>query len=381
MGITHTDFIIDCWECYKGSQMKLLYLWLAVLLPIAMSRQYQEYRGYDDHDESPAHGCHDELRRCSPSSCRWNGDRCKKTCGLCKDHDNHDDHSFRPKRPFPKEVSKPARGCQDKRNHCRRGDCRWDGDMCKKTCGLCKAHDNYDDHYSPHRPKTTFPPELERPDRTCKDESRRCKRSQCKWYGGRCKKTCGLCNDKDHLDDHDDHDDHDNNDYDEKNEDQDYDYHDEDDSCVDSYNDCPRIARNNLCDIYPGKCCKSCKGSREKPVSRCKDESTHCRTSKRFMCKTYPDKCEKTCGKCKETKKNSKCKDERDNCRTYKKFMCKNYPDKCEKTCGKCERKEERPVSRCKDENDHCKPYKEFMCKNYPNKCKKTCGKCSRNGW
>merc|ERR1740128_536667 len=76
------------------------------------------------------------------------------------------------------------------------------------------------------------------------------------------------------------------------------------------------------------------------------NESTHCRTSKRFMCKTYPDKCEKTCGKCKETRKNSKCKDERDNCRTYKKFMCKNYPDKCKKTCGKCKRKEEKPVSR-----------------------------------
>merc|ERR1711892_1464033 len=242
MGITHTDFIIDCWECYKGSQMKLLYLWLVVLLPIAMSRQYQEYRGYDDHDEAPAHGCHDELRRCSPSSCRWNGDRCKKTCGLCEEHDNHDDHSFRPKKPFPKEVSKPARGCRDKQTHC--------------------------------------------------------KRSQCKWYGDRCKKTCGLCNDKDHIDDHDDHNDHDNDDYDEKNEDQDYDYHDEDGSCVDSYNDCPRIARNNQCDIYPGKCCKSCKGREEKPVSGCKDESDHCKPYKKFMCKNYPNKCKKTCGKC-----------------------------------------------------------------------------------
>merc|ERR1719233_2555919 len=54
----------------------------------------------------------------------------------------------RKKNRFPPEGPPHPQSCKDKLPNCAslKSDCRWYGDRCKKTCGLCKSPQN-DDHH------------------------------------------------------------------------------------------------------------------------------------------------------------------------------------------------------------------------------------------
>merc|ERR1712098_763176 len=233
-----------------------------VILPVVMSQAddyYDDDYNYDDHDHPDNDKDHDNHDDHEHHDEDYHDDHEHHDEDYHDDHDNHDDHDYHED--------------QDRYDH---------------------SHEDYD--YDHHKDEGGFnsspkrfrvPPEGPPHPQPCKDTLPNCAslKSDCRWYGDRCKKTCGLC--KPHESNHHDNDYHDDDYHDD-------DYHDDysDNSCVDQYNDCDVIAKNNWCSIYPGKCCQSCdkKKNKRKP---CKDSMSGCARYKRYKCNKFPDKCKK----------------------------------------------------------------------------------------
>lgn len=225
------------------------------------SQEHHDSHEHHDDDYHDSHEHHDD---------DYHDDKEKHNDDYHDDHDHNDDHHD--------------------------DDYYDDHDPNEDHGGYDHSHEDYDyDHHKDDKSskQKRFPPEGPPHPKACADKLPNCAslKSDCRWYGDRCKKTCGLCKSPQDDDHHDD-------DY---HDDYDYDHSDEhtDNSCVDYYNDCNVIAKNGWCDIYPGKCCQSCgAGGKKKRKGVCKDEQSGCARFKRYKCKKLPDKCKKTCGLC-----------------------------------------------------------------------------------
>jgi len=273
--------------------MRLLLLSLMVLLSVVRSKagdyDYDDYYDSHEHHDSPEH--HDDDYHDShehhDSTEHHNDD-------YHDSHEHHDDDYHDSHEHHDDDYHDDDHHDDDHHDDHHDDDYYDDHDPNEDHGGYDHSHEDYDyDHHQDFKSskKMRYPPEGPPHPKACADKLPNCAslKSDCRWYGDRCKKTCGLC--KAHQDD-----DHHDDDY---HDDYDYDHSDEhhEDSCVDVYNDCGVIARKGWCAIYPGKCCQSC-GDKKKRKDVCKDDQSGCARYKRYKCKKFPDKCKKTCGLC-----------------------------------------------------------------------------------